>query len=306
MNQAFELTINYKLVRKIADGGMGSVYEALQYGADGFEKRVAVKVLLPEYVNNKKYLEMFIDEAKLVATLVHENIVQLYHLGCYQSKYLIVMEYINGDSLDRFLEIHRSKNKTIPEELAVFIASRIARGLAYAHEHKDYSSNILTSVVHRDVSPRNILITSEGLPKLADFGLALVLQGEKIKASEKYLSGRLPYMAPEQAASKEVDRAVDVYALGAVLFELLTLQPIRIAENPFHQIKQAVDGEVRWELLNVKDRLKKIVARCLAVKPEDRFEKTSKLAEELERYIYEKGYGPTITTLKSYIDRLDL
>jgi serine/threonine protein kinase len=299
------LSVEYRITRKIADGGMGSVYEAVQCGAVGFEKRVAIKVLLPEYAERKELLQMFIHEAKLVATLVHENIVQLYHLGFHAERYMMIMEYIKGYSLDQFIEHHRKEKKKIPQELAVFIASRIARGLAYAHTRPDAGEEFL-SVVHRDVSPKNILITSEGVPKVADFGLALVVQGESSKVVQDYLSGRLPYMAPEQARGEAVDFTADIYGLGAVLFEMLTLEPLRVAENQFHQLKQAVDGEVRWQMLKADNRLLSIVKRCLALTPESRYPETSALAEDLERYIYEGGYGPTIASLKAYALTLEL
>ncbi|MBX7147524.1 serine/threonine protein kinase [bacterium] len=296
----FKLDVEYHIQRKIADGGMGSVYEALQCGVQGFTKTVAIKVLLPQYAQNKLYLDMFINEARLVASLVHENIVSLYHLGFHDNAYVIVMEYIDGYSLNEFLEHHRKIGKRIPEEIAVFIASRIARGLSYAHTRPN-----MVSVVHRDVSPRNILITSEGLPKLADFGLAMVVEGTGGK--QTYRAGKMAYMSPEQAKGETLDRRTDIFSLGAVLFEMLTLHRIRKGTTKAGpSLKQAMEGEVNWDLLKVNDRLNTILKRCLALDPNNRYNKTPELAEDLERYIYEGGYGPTIAALKAYAEKIGI
>ncbi|MBU1432030.1 protein kinase, partial [Myxococcota bacterium] len=146
----------YRIVRKIAQGGMGTVCEAIHCGANGFEKRVAIKQLLPKLSDDQVFVSLFVTEAKLVANLVHENIIQIYQLNRYQGGYYIVMEYVHGLSLAEFIQRH--KDKHLGEELAVFIVSRIARGLAHAHSRRNAQGESL-KIVHRDVCPNNTLIT---------------------------------------------------------------------------------------------------------------------------------------------------
>lgn len=301
MLESFQDTADYHIVRKIAEGGMGSVYEALQRGVEGFEKRVAIKTLLQKFTSSEQLNQMFIQEAKLVADLVHENIVQIYQFNRGAEHYYIVMEYVNGLSLREFIDGHRSKNKRIPKELAVFIASRIARGLAYAHTRlDDYGKP--KNIVHRDVSTKNVLITTEGLPKLADFGLALVPSAAELK-KKRPIVGNFFYISPEQAQAPEVDFRSDQYALGALLFEMLSNAGIRKAQTKEELIKLAREGKVLWERLprDTDTEVKAILERCLALDRNERYEATSLLARALEYHIYKSGYGPTIQTLEEYM-----
>ena len=291
---------NYRVVREIAKGGMGSVYEALQYGINGFEKRVAIKTLLPSLSNDRRFVDMFIDEGKLVADLVHENIVQIYQLQRVKSAYLIVMEYVLGLSLRDFIRFHGLGKLTLPVELAVFITSRIARGLAYAHSRLD-QQGVPLKIVHRDVCPRNIMITTEGLPKLADFGIAKAATNV-MPANDQCLMGKLAYMPPEQARRRPVDYRSDMYSLGLVLFELLALQQARMRrEEDLHEA--AKEGWVDWELLpeDTDAELLAIMRRMLAPVPDERYSDTNDLAHDLEYHIYREGYGPTVITLENYL-----
>lgn len=301
MKRAIETQANYEVVRKIADGGMGAVYEAIQHGAHGFQKRVALKTLLPRLSDRPGFVEMFIHEAKLVASLVHENIVQIYQLGRTDEGYFLVMEYVNGLPLRHFIDLHRSLDKSVPQQLAVFIVSRIARALAYAHSRVDEEGGLL-AIVHRDVCPSNILITTEGLPKLTDFGIALV-SGPLAEQTSGRLLGKLPYVAPEQAAVEEVDARADIFSLGAVLFELLSGRRIRSNRDRDTLRSMARRGDVAWHRLpdEVPEELIDILQACLAPFPEDRYGTSKQLARRLEYYIYRDGYGPTIQTLEDYL-----
>ncbi len=286
-------------MREIARGGAGIVYEAYQSGVEGFAKRVAVKTVKPESLQSKVLTEMLLREAKLVADLVHENIVQIHQLGLFEDTYFIVMEYVHGVPLHEFNRTLRKRDERLPVELAVFIASRLARGLAYAHARLNSDGEPL-GIVHRDVSTNNILVTSEGLPKIADFGLAVLAQDPE---TMKTPAGKIPYMAPEIAAGEDFDFRADIYGLGAILFELLSHAQIRRAEDLRSFIKMAVDGYVDWEKLpeGLPEELVGILRRCLAFDPDERFGATSELARTLEEYIYRKGYGPTINTLETYM-----
>lgn len=300
MDPVIASNVKYKIVRKIADGGMGSVYEAVQEGVKGFKKTVAIKTVLPKLAKQERFSDMFIEEAKLVSNLIHENVVQIYHLDSIPDGYYMVLEYIHGLSLQEFLKAHRERDLSLPVPLAVFIASRVARGLAYAHSRSD-ESGVPMRIVHRDVSPNNVLITSEGLPKLMDFGLAFV--GSQKSEGKVPLVGKLGYISPEQARREQVDFRSDIFSLGALLFELLSGVQIRRGIASEDQLDYAKDGIVFWEGLpaGVHSDLQGILQRCLAKNAAERYESTARLARDLEYFIYKDGYGPTIITLEEYL-----
>lgn len=295
-------TYTFKIVRQIAKGGMGTVYEALQQGANGFEKRVAIKTLLPRLSTSSRFVDMFIDEAKLVADLVHENIVQIYQLGESEFGYYIVMEYVHGLSLADFIHFHSAAGIGLPRELAVFITSRIARGLAYAHSRSTLDGEPM-HIVHRDVCPNNILITTEGLPKLGDFGVAKAVNNV-FSPNDRSLIGKMMYMSPEQASRESADHRADIYSLGMVMFELLAFKCARgrWEEDP---LPAARDGSVDWDALpgDLDPDLRAILDRMIAPDRDARYADTSQLAYDLEYFIYHKGYGPTVVTLEKYLSK---
>src|SRR5947207_6749686 len=209
----------YEIVRKLYEGGMGIVYEAEQLGARGFVKRVAIKVIRQNYADQKQFIENFIGEAKLVADLIHTNIVQTYHLGDTQRLYFIAMELIRGVNLEQFAQQLTDKRRVLPSELAVFIVSRVARGLAYAHAKTDKDAKPL-GIVHRDVSFKNIMIAFEGDVKLTDFGIAKA-RGFLVDNEGEVVAGKADYMSPEQANFQITDKRSDLFSAGVVLAHLL-------------------------------------------------------------------------------------
>ncbi len=288
------------LTRKVAQGGMGAIYEGRLRGAEGFAKKVAVKTLLDRWSNDARFMKLFVAEAKLVCDLVHENIVQIYQLGRRASGgYYIVMEFVDGLPLRKFLDRHIELGKRIPEPLAVHIVSRIARGLAYAHTFHDRCGRCL-HIVHRDVCLGNILVTTEGLAKLTDFGIAKALPMQII--GDDWLTGKIRYMSPEQAAREKVDFRSDIYSLGAVLFELLAHDTVRPHDadprrTPFAGIP------VPWSMLprETGPEVVDLLRTALDPDPARRFQETSAMARALEYYIYKDGYGPTIQTVEAYM-----
>jgi serine/threonine-protein kinase len=295
----------YEIVRKIIEGGMGMVYEAEQLGAREFVKRIAIKVVRQNYADQKQFIENFIGEAKLVADLIHTNIVQTYHLGETNGIYFIAMELIRGVNLEQFAQQLADKKRVLPKELAVFIVSRVARGLAYAHAKTDKDGNPL-GIVHRDVSFKNIMIAFEGDVKLTDFGIAKA-RGFLVDNEGEVVAGKADYMSPEQANFQITDQRSDLFSAGVVLAHLL------LGKNVF---KGASPEESRQRMMNlpipdfrkldarVDDRLNEILHRALARDLDQRYPNGDELLYDLEHYIYHSGYGPTNETLGKYIREL--
>src|SRR6266704_50724 len=244
----------YDIVRKIFEGGMGIVYEAEQHGAREFIKRIAIKVVRQNYADQKQFIDNFIGEAKLVADLIHTNIVQTYHLGETRGVYFMAMELIRGVNLEQFGQQLTDKKRILPKELAVFIVSRVARGLAYAHAKSDKDGKPL-GIVHRDVSFKNIMIAFEGDVKLTDFGIAKA-KGFLVDQEGEIVAGKADYMSPEQANFEITDKRSDLFSSGVVLSHLLLGKNIFKGESPeesrkrimtlpipdFQQVDQRIDG----------------------------------------------------------------
>lgn len=299
------IDINYELVSRLAEGGMGVVYKGRQHGIDKFSKTVAIKLIREEYSKIKEFRSNFIGEAKLVADLIHTNIVQTYHLGEIDTQYFIVMEYVNGINLEEFHFKHLSLGISIPVELAVFIVSRVCRGLAYAHTKCDIEGRPL-NIVHRDVNPKNIMLAYEGDVKLTDFGIAKALdlmyniEGEVIAGKDEYLS-------PEQARREVTDSRADLFSCGIVLAELLLDNNIFEDDKPkltrrnilkmpipdFTQLRSEIDPKLN-------DILHKLFQRAR----EDRYQSATELLTALEIYLYSDGYGPTNEKLANYVQEI--
>lgn len=296
-------SVTYYLKRKIATGGMGAIYEAEQFGAEGFIKTVAIKTILPTFAKKDSFVSSFIGEARLVANLVHQNIVQIHHLGRHDDGYYIAMEYIDGINLTDFLIKHRQLREDIPENIATFIASRICRGLEYAHAKKDRDGSDV-GLVHRDVSPNNIMITTEGEVKLTDFGVAKAAQF--MEDDSDYLVGSVEYMSPEQAECIPIDSRSDLFSLGLVYYELLT--GVRVFQCRDNDIEETVERVIEAAIPDPRDYRSDLsesvidtLMDCLQKNPDDRFQTAGQLGHALEHEMYSKGYGPTIVTLAKYI-----
>jgi serine/threonine protein kinase len=295
----------YEVVRKIFEGGMGVVYEAEQRGTRDFVKRVAIKVVRPNYANQKTFIENFIGEAKLVADLIHTNIVQTYHLGKANGVYFISMELIRGVNLEQFAQQLADKRRVLPRELAVFITSRIARGLAYAHGKTDKDGKPL-GIVHRDVSFKNIMIAFEGDVKLTDFGIAKA-RGFLTDQEGEIVAGKADYMSPEQADFKITDKRSDIFSAGAVLGHLLLGRNVfkgPTAEESRQRILHMAMPDFHTLDERIDDPLNEILQRCLTRDLAQRYATADELMTALEYYIYHSGYGPTNETLGKFIREL--
>lgn len=284
---------------------MGIVYEARQHGIRGFVKRVAIKVVRERYAKNTEFIENFVGEAKLVADLIHTNIVQTYHLGEARGSCFIAMELIRGVNLEQFGEKLASVRRQVPVELAVFIISRVARGLAYAHAKTDPEGRLL-GIVHRDVSPKNIMIALEGDVKLTDFGIAKARGFLKDKEGEE-VAGKPEYMSPEQADFQITDKRSDIFSAGVVLAQLLTGKNIFKGPSPEESRLRVLASclpsfiELRPD---ITPKLDEILRKALAKDPAARYQTADDFLYELEYFIYHKGYGPTNETLGKFIREL--
>jgi len=339
--------LKFRLVRELAEGGMGSVYEVQQFGAEGFEKTMAIKVILEDFANDDEFKEMFIGEAKLVADLVHQNIVQIYQLGEqavvsepgggtkhglsagdweavdhldslnqtllegkdrpveFNKIYYIAMEYINGINLEQFIDRHFELRKPIPVNMATFIVSRVCRGLEYAHLKSDKGGKPL-GVVHRDVSPKNIMMTWEGVVKLTDFGIAKAAHFLRNREGE-ILMGKVQYMSPEQAAYKETDQRSDIFSLGIAFYELLAGRSLFAHEDTnitLDNVAKMPIPPIEKYNPDVPGNLAKILYKALERDLEKRYQDAGKMGYDLEFFMYHDKFGPTNVTLEKYLRQL--
>ena len=295
----------YEIVRQIAEGGMGVVYEAEQHGVCDFAKRVAIKVIRPNYASQRTFLDNFIGEAKLVADLIHTNIVQTYHLGEARGTYFIAMELIRGVNLEQFTRQHLEKGRSLPRDLAVFITSRVARGLAYAHAKTDRSGHPL-GLVHRDVSPKNIMLSYEGDVKLTDFGIAKA-RGFLQDQEGEVIAGKADFMSPEQADFQITDKRSDLFSAGVVLASLLLGRNIFKGETPEEsrlRILTMPIPDFRQLDPGIDESLNRILQHTLAHNLDQRYANADQLLHDLEYHIYHDRYGPTNETLGKYMREL--
>lgn len=235
----------YTLIRHLATGGMAELYLAIQRSISGFEKLIVIKKILPRYSSDKEFIQMFLDEARIAATLNHPNVVQIYDVGSVEQDYFIAMEYIHGEDLRNIVGAMRKKKLThFPLEHALAITVGVCKGLSYAHGHRGMSGEPL-GIVHRDISPQNILVTFNGEVKIVDFGIArAAAKDSSIDGHESgALRGKFPYMSPEQIKGKGLDRRSDIFSTGIILFELTTGRRLFKGKNEFDTLRKIVDDD---------------------------------------------------------------
>ena len=277
----------YDILGLIARGGMAEIFKAKKKGVKGFEKIIALKKILAGFGKDDKYIEMFVDEAKIAAELSHPNIVQIYDLGKKDDYYFIAMEYVAGRDLRLILRKQADTGIRFPEELSIYLVLKVLEALNYAHSAKDSTGKNL-DIVHRDISPPNILVSFSGEIKLTDFGVS--------KASIKMhhtvagaLKGKLLYMSPEQArADKDVDFRSDLYSVGIILFELLTGEKLFMAHSEMAVLQKVQTGEVSKPSEYNKDihpRLEAIVVKMLEKDKEKRYQRASDVINDLQKYL---------------------
>jgi CheY-like chemotaxis protein/tRNA A-37 threonylcarbamoyl transferase component Bud32 len=295
----------YQLLEKIGSGGMAEVFKARMRGEQGFEKIVAIKRIVPHMAANDAFITMFVDEAKLAAQLNHNNITHIYDLGKVDAWHYIAMEFVEGKDLRTLLKLGKERAYPLPPELALFIAAKIANALDYAHRRPAADGTEL-NLVHRDVSPQNILISYEGDIKLCDFGIAKAASKVSTTISGA-LKGKLQYMSPEQAWGKRVDRRSDIFSLGAVLHEMLTGAPLFEGDTDMSILERVREGEIEPPSargVEVSKRVDQIVLKALAKNPQDRYQNASEMEKDLHAVLYAFQPSPGPADVAIYVHRL--
>lgn len=295
----------YRILKRLDAGAMAEVFLGRSVSLEGFEKSVAIKRVLPSLSANRKFVNMFKDEARLSLYLNHANIVSVFEVGRVDDVHFIVMEYIEGTNLRRLYEQQTQRRRPMPVPLAIYIAIEVCKGLEYAHSRSD-SEGVSLNIVHRDVSPPNILLSHEGEVKLTDFGLAKAKSQVEL-TDPGVVKGKFSYLSPEAAWGSEVDHRADIYATGIVLWELLAGQRLFLGETDIQTLELVREGkipslsELRPE---VDAELDAIVARALAKDLGDRYQQAREMGTALSRYLANHGILVTSFDLASHIQGL--
>ena len=305
LEAALEEFGNYYLLEKIAVGGMAELFKARQRGVHDFEKIVAIKRILPHFSDNDEFVRMFIDEAKLAAQLTHPNIAQIFDLGKASGFYYIAMEFVDGRDLRTLLRKVREYKLPVPEALAAAVVMKVANALDYAHRERGINDREL-KLVHRDISPQNILISYDGAVKLVDFGIAKAAT-KNTNTMAGALKGKLLYMSPEQALGQHLDGRSDIYSLGLVLFELLTGERCFQADSELGVLEKVRQGKVldaRSLNPRVSLEMSVIMDKVLQRNVEQRYSSARLLERDLKGLLVKGGNEPTEHDVAEYVNTL--
>ncbi len=298
----------YQILERIASGGMAEIYKARLEGIGGFQRMFAIKRVRPEFSTNSDFIEMLVDEAKIAGLLSHANIVQILDLGEVDGAYYVAMEFVDGRDLGAVLGTCQDKGITLPVPHAVFACIETLKGLEYAHQRQVMRGGrpVPLNIVHRDISPSNVLVSFQGEVKLTDFGIAKA----NVKALETVsgvIKGRFDYMSPEQASGGDVDHRADLFAAGVVLYEML------VGHHPFRQksevatlqaIKAGRYQAPSYANPDVPYSLEVILDHALARSPEKRFQSATAFKDSLDRFFHDAGFIFSHSTLAAFLKGL--
>lgn len=292
----------YRVIKRLEAGGMAEVYLGEAASMEGFKKTVAIKRVLPHLAQNEAFIQMFLDEARLSARLDHANIVSVFDISKREDTYFLVMEYVDGANLKKIVESLRKRGQRIGLGAAVYIAIESCRGLSYAHELHDEDGSPLR-IVHRDISPPNILLTRRGEVKLADFGLAKA--STQLQTTDPgVVKGKFSYLSPEAAEGHEVDARADIFSIGIVLWELLAGKRLFLGENDYATVKLVQRANIpRLAPLNreVDEAFEEILLRALAKDPKHRYQSARELGDALAHYLFNRQLKVTAFDLANLV-----
>ena len=295
----------YQILKPLAKGGMAEVFLARTIGIKGFERHVVLKFIRVEHNANPATVEMLLDEARLVASLHHRNIVQVHDVGQDGEQYFFAMEYVHGEDARALLRKVKDSKTQMPFAHILTVITAAAAGLHYAHEQKGHDRKNL-GIVHRDISPGNILLGFDGGVKVVDFGIAKTdKQVEQTRAGE--MKGKVGYMSPEQCKALPLDRRTDIYMLGIVLYELCTVRRLFKGENRFETMQQIVEGNIappsRYRK-DLPDELERIIMKALATDQNDRYQTADDLRLVLEAFATRANFQISPSKLSDYLKEL--
>ena len=279
----------YVVLHELGAGGMGKIYKGLLVGQAGFQRPIVIKQL--RHCEDASQVQLFVEEARRYAVLDHENIGRIFDFERVSGELCIILEYIDGWSLVELIERHHELERRPDVDICVFIVSRVCRGLQYVFEK--------AAIVHRDISPSNIMTTREGAVKLIDFGIAT-----RSGTRDSSLTGKPAYMAPEMVVELRADNRSDVFSLGTVFFEMLTRERLFHGNTTAEVLEQVITGHQpspRSFGVDVPDDCMAILHRALQRDPERRFASAGEMGEACEHFLYDRGYGPTNLSLKQYL-----
>ncbi len=297
----------YELLQRIATGGMGEVYLARRAGPHGFQKVVAVKRILPQLAQDADFVAMFVDEARVCARLAHPNIVQVFDFGEHDGELYMAMEYVDGTTAARLVRAAASRGEEVPLDAALYIALGVLRGLDYAHNARDDDGKPL-ALVHRDVSPGNVLIDRSGAVKLTDFGIARAAEIER-RTDAGQLKGKLGYMSPEQVVGRELDARSDLFTVGIALAELVMLRPLFSGPSEIDVLMHIRDADL--SVLDragsrVPDDVRAVLFRALARDRALRYPTAAAFAEGIEEILRRRRLQVGPAKLAAWVERLGL
>lgn len=300
------MTQRYELLERIATGGMAEIYRARMFGASGFEKQVVVKKILQSFTRDPEFVEMFIEEAKLASHLQHGNIVQVYDLGTTSGNdYFIVMEYVNGRDLGDLIYYAGRRKVEIGIRESVFIAKQVCAGLDYAHRKLDDDGEPL-GIIHRDVSPQNVVLSFEGEVKLTDFGIAKA-RNRRQETQVGLIKGKYGYMSPEQARSGKLDSRSDIFNVGILLYELLIGERLFEGTSDFSTLnlmRSAAVVSPKQLRGDIPEGLDEIVMKALAAEPKDRYQSAADMDRALTRFSFEMSLVASATDIARLMKRI--
>jgi tRNA A-37 threonylcarbamoyl transferase component Bud32 len=295
----------YEIIKRLATGGMAEIFLARVSGLPGFQKMVVIKRILPQLATKTDFVEMFLDEARIAATLQHPNVVQMYDVGVVDGNYFIAMEYLHGEDVRSLTRTLHRQDRKLPLEHALNIAIGVASGLHYAHEKVGFDGTPL-EIVHRDVTPQNIIVTYDGAVKLLDFGIA--------KASNRFgetrfgtLKGKVPYMSPEQCRGEPLDRRSDIFSLGIMMYELTLGKRLYQGKSDFEVLKQIVEGTVtppRELDPEYPPVLEAIVMRALDKEKDKRYQTARDIQADLEGMVRADRLHVSPITLTRFMEEI--
>ncbi len=303
---------NLLLLEKLASGGMGEVYRAKQVGSGGFEKIVAVKRILPHFAAMKEFEEMFQREMNICAQLQHPNIAQVFSNGRQDGYLYLIMEFINGKNTAELLSRAKTNNIRIPIEVICFLIAEAAKGLDFAHNLKDEVSGQSLNIIHRDVSPQNLMLSYSGEVKLVDFGIAKAADSTDFTKTGD-LKGKVPYVSPEHIEGLKLDARSDIFSLGIVFYQLFSLESLFAGSTSFETMKNIREKTIpplKTYEPNVPEELEKIVLKCLARNRDERYQTAGELYRDLVKFLnrsYPQFVGPDFASyLQNFFkDKID-